>query len=114
MQLYRLIELEWQEKGMRGQPVTVYGTDTAFGGIDVEQNEKSKRWRYSWCFTEYYDEGKSDKTYKTADDAKAAAWKFYLGRILGKVVEEVGEAYEAENDRGGLEWYFTPVKGGGV
>lgn len=88
MKLYRLVELEWREKGMRGQPVTQYGTDTVLGEIDVEQNEKSKRWRYSWSFTEYYDEGKSDKTYKTAEEAKAAAWEFYLGRI-GVAVQEV-------------------------
>lgn len=109
MKLYRLVELEWREKGMRGQPVTEYGADTVLGGISVEQNKVSKRWRYFWYFKEYYDEGKSDKTYKTVDEAEAAAWEFYLERI-GVAVEFAGEAYQADNDRGGLEWYFSPAQ----
>lgn len=95
--VYLVKDLEWQECGMRGTPVTEYRVETVFGSMGVEQNEQSKKWWYKWCFDEYYDEGTSDKAYKTPGAAKKAAFEFYLDRLEG-ALEDVSEYYSKDED----------------
>ena len=86
--VFRIRPLDWQEIGMRSQPVTCYRANTILGRIEVNQNEQSKRWRFNWYFKEYYDEGTDDKTYATAWECQKAAQEFFTERLV-PALEEV-------------------------
>lgn len=56
---------------------------TIFGSIRIDA--KTNTWRY--CFQEYYDEG--EYTADCIEGAKAAVFKFYLGRLRPALVKQV-------------------------
>ncbi len=89
MKLYAIKPLKWEVIGMRGQPIDTVRAETAFGSITVMVDEEVKRWRFTWCFQEYYDEGTSEKSFRDVKTAKFAAEAFYQGRLKKALTSKV-------------------------
>lgn len=89
MKLYAIKPLKWEVIGMRGQPVDCVRAETVFGSMTVMIDKEVNRWRFVWCFAEYYDEGASTKTFRDAKTARFAAEAFYQGRLKKALTSKV-------------------------
>lgn len=85
--LYKIKPLEWenvsQSEIYKRLPKIKLMAPTILGKMRITQKKGPAKWSY--CFTEYYDEG--SETFETIQEAKQHAWEFYKERIT-KALEE--------------------------